>query len=192
MRALIVRGATYIPLGDADKARADFDAALAVPGAERYAHARGDAYAGRGATGTMRNDFASAANDLGQARVLLDQSGVARVDLEWALLDHARGAAEPAATRFAQAARQFEALAAMRPLKSALIGLEDAVRPVADRRGDGDQRSRVGDTRGRRRSAAAPRDGGTWTSRRATRTACRSPSTPTATPAAATPRTTAT
>jgi DNA-binding winged helix-turn-helix (wHTH) protein/tetratricopeptide (TPR) repeat protein len=129
MRALIVRGAAYIPLGDADRARADFDAALAVPGAERYAHARGDAYAGRGATGTMRNDFSAAANDLGQARVLLDQSGdalgVARVDLEWALLDHARGAAEPAATRFAQAARQFEALAAKRPLKSALIGLED-------------------------------------------------------------------
>ena len=129
MRALVVRGAAYIPLGDADKARADFDAALAVPGAERYAHARGDAYAGRGATGTMRNDFSAAANDLGQARVLLDQSGdalgVARVDMEWALLDHARGASTQAAARFEQAARQFEALAAKRPLKTALIGLED-------------------------------------------------------------------
>ena len=129
MRALIVRGAAFIPLGDAARARADFDAALATPGAEGHAHARGDAYAGRGATGTMRDDFAAAAADLGQARVLLDQSGdalgVARVDLEWALLDHARGAATPAMTRFAEAARQFETLAAKRPLKSALVGLED-------------------------------------------------------------------
>ena len=129
LRALIARGAARIPLDRLDAAKADFDAALAMPGANAFVHELGDAYVGRGATGTLRNDYATAVDDLGRARVLLAQSGdalaVARVDLELALLDSARGAAAQAATRFEQAARQFEIFGAMRPLKSALIGLQD-------------------------------------------------------------------
>jgi len=129
MRVLIARGAARIPLDRLLEAKSDFDAALAVPGASTFVHALGDAYVGRGATGTLRNDYATAANDLGRARVLLGQSGdalaVARVDLELALLDSARGALAQAGPRYEQAARQFEAFAALRPLKSALIGLQD-------------------------------------------------------------------
>ena len=129
IRILIARGAARIPLDHLIDAKADFDAALDTPGANAFAHELGDAYVGRGATGTLRNDYAAAADDLGRARVLLSQSGdalaVARVDLELALLDSARGAAAQAAARFDQAARQFEAFGAIRPLKSALIGLQD-------------------------------------------------------------------
>ena len=129
MRVLIARGASRIPLDHAEAAKSDFDAALAVPGSAAFTHALGDAYNGRGATGTMRNDYAAAASDLGRARILLDQSGdalaVARVDLELALLDYTRGASAQAAARFEQAARRFETFGALRPLKSALIGLED-------------------------------------------------------------------
>jgi len=129
MRALIARGAARIPLDHLVEAKADFDAALAVPGASAFVHALGDAYVGRGATGTLLNDYTAAANDLGRARVLLAQSGdalaVARVDLELALLDSGRGAIAQAGPRYEQAARQFEAFGAIRPLKSALIGLQD-------------------------------------------------------------------
>ncbi|MEP7043739.1 MAG: winged helix-turn-helix domain-containing protein [Dokdonella sp.] len=129
MRVLIARGAARIPLDHIVEAKSDFDAALAVPGANAFVHALGDAYVGRGATGTLRNDYAAAANDLGRARILLGQSGdalaVARVDLELALLDSARGALAQAGPRYEQAARQFEVFGARRPLKSALIGLQD-------------------------------------------------------------------
>ncbi|HEY0232422.1 MAG TPA: winged helix-turn-helix domain-containing protein [Dokdonella sp.] len=129
MRALIARGAARIPLDHLLEAKGDFDAALEVPGAAAFVHALGDAYVGRGATGTLRNDYAAAANDLGRARVLLAQSGdalaVARVDLELALLDSTRGAMAQAGPRYEQAARQFEVFGAIRPLKSALIGLQD-------------------------------------------------------------------
>jgi len=129
MRVLIARGAARIPLDHLLEAKSDFDAALAVPGANTFVHALGDAYVGRGATGTLRNDYAVAANDLGRARVLLAQSGdalaVARVDLELALLDSSRGAMAQAGPRYEQAARQFEVFGAIRPLKSALIGLQD-------------------------------------------------------------------
>jgi DNA-binding winged helix-turn-helix (wHTH) protein/tetratricopeptide (TPR) repeat protein len=129
MRVLIARGAARIPLDHTLEAKQDFDAALAVPGAEAFVHAVGDAYVGRGATGTLRNDYTSAANDLGRARILLGQSGdalaVARVDLELALLDSARGAIAQAGPRYEQAVRQFEVFGAIRPLKSALIGLQD-------------------------------------------------------------------
>lgn len=129
MRVLNVRGGVRIPLDRALEAKSDFEAALAVPGASTFVHAFGDAYVGRGATNTIRNDYSAAANDLGRARILLGQSGdalaVARVDLELALLDDARGAFAQAGQRFDQAARQFETFGAIRPLKSALIGLQD-------------------------------------------------------------------
>jgi len=129
MRVFITRGSGRIRLGRAQDARADFDGALSTPGANAYEHAVGDAYLGRGASGTIANDYAAAAADLGRARVVLAQSGdrlaVARADLEWALLEAARGAGAQAAPRYEAAARQFEAFAAMRPLKSALIGLQD-------------------------------------------------------------------
>ena len=129
MRVFITRGSGRIRLGRAQEARADFDGALAAQGAGNYEHALGEAYLGRGASSTIANDYAAAAADLGRARVVLAQSGdrlaVARADLEWALLDSARGAATQAMPRYEAAARQFEAFAAMRPLKSALIGLQD-------------------------------------------------------------------
>jgi len=129
MRVFITRGSGRIHLGRAQEARADFDGALSTPGANAYEHAVGEAYLGRGASGTIANDYAAAAADLGRARVVLAQSGdrlaVARADLEWALLEAARGAGAQAAPRYEAAARQFEAFAAMRPLKSALIGLQD-------------------------------------------------------------------
>lgn len=129
MRVFITRGSGRIRLGRAQEARADFDGALAAHGASNYEHALGEAYLGRGASSTIANDYAAAADDLGRARVVLAQSGdrlaVARADLEWALLDSARGAAAQAMPRYEAAARQFEAFAAMRPLKSALIGLQD-------------------------------------------------------------------
>ncbi|MGN6518009.1 MAG: winged helix-turn-helix domain-containing protein [Dokdonella sp.] len=129
MRVFITRGTGRIRLGRAQEARADFDGALAAQGAGNYEHALGEAYLGRGASSTIANDYAAAADDLGRARVVLAQSGdrlaVARADLEWALLDSARGAAAQAMPRYEAAARQFEAFAAMRPLKSALIGLQD-------------------------------------------------------------------
>ena len=129
MRVFITRGSGRIHLGRAQEARADFDGALSTPGANAYEHAVGEAYLGRGASGTISNDYAAAAADLGRARVVLAQSGdrlaVARADLEWALLEAARGAGAQAMPRYEAAARQFEAFAAMRPLKSALIGLQD-------------------------------------------------------------------
>ncbi|HUD42552.1 MAG TPA: winged helix-turn-helix domain-containing protein [Dokdonella sp.] len=129
MRILITRGAARIPLDQAGPARADFDAALAVPGAATFPHTLGEATLGRGITASMRADTAAALADLGRARVLLDQSGdalgVARVDLSWAVLDAGRGAFAEAGPRFERAARAFEALGAQRPLKSALIGLQD-------------------------------------------------------------------
>ncbi|HEY0180688.1 MAG TPA: winged helix-turn-helix domain-containing protein [Dokdonella sp.] len=130
VRALITRGSVRLRLDRGLRAaKDDFDAALAVPGAGAFVHAVGDAYVGRGAVGTLSGDYAAAASDLGRARALLGQSGdllaVARVDLELALLDSARGAAAEAGTRFEQAARRLEAFGAMRPLKSALIGLQD-------------------------------------------------------------------
>jgi DNA-binding winged helix-turn-helix (wHTH) protein/tetratricopeptide (TPR) repeat protein len=129
MRAFNTRGSGRIHLGRAEEARADFDGALSTPGANAYEHAIGNAYLGRGAAATIANDYAAAAADLGRARVVLAQSGdrlaVARVDLSWALLEAARGAGAQAAPRYEAAARQFEAFAAMRPLKSALIGLQD-------------------------------------------------------------------
>jgi DNA-binding winged helix-turn-helix (wHTH) protein len=129
MRAFITRGSGRLRLGRSADARNDFDGALSAQGANAYEHAVGEAYLGRGAAGTIANDYAAAAADLGRARVVLAQSGdrlaVARADLEWALLDSARGAAAQAGPRYEQAARQFEAFAAMRPLKSALIGLQD-------------------------------------------------------------------
>lgn len=129
MRLLITRGAARIPLDQAEPARADFDAALAVPGAATFPHTLGEAYLGRGVTASMRADSGAALADLGRARVLLDQSGdalgVARVDLSWAVLDAGRGAFAEAGPRFERAARSFEALGAQRPLKSALIGLQD-------------------------------------------------------------------
>lgn len=129
MRLLITRGAARIPLDQAESARADFDAALAVPGAATFPHTLGEATLGRGITASMRADTAAALADLGRARVLLDQSGdalgVARVDLSWAVLDAGRGAFAEAGPRFERAARAFEALGAQRPLKSALIGLQD-------------------------------------------------------------------
>jgi DNA-binding winged helix-turn-helix (wHTH) protein/tetratricopeptide (TPR) repeat protein len=129
MRVFITRGSGRIVLGRAGDARDDFDGALAAQGANAYEHAVGEAYLGRGAASTIANDYAAAAADLGRARVVLAQSGdrlaVARADLEWALLDSARGAAAQAGPRYEAAARQFEAFAAMRPLKSALIGLQD-------------------------------------------------------------------
>jgi len=129
MRVLNTRGGVRIPLDRIVEAKSDFDTALAVPGASAFVHALGDAYGGRGATNTIRNDYAAAANDLGRARILLGQSGdalaVARMDLELALLDSARGAFAQAGQRFEQAARQFETFGAIRPLKSALIGLQD-------------------------------------------------------------------
>lgn len=129
MRLLITRGAARIPLDQAEPARADFDAALAVPGAATFPHTLGEAYLGRGITASMRADTAAALADLGRARVLLDQSGdalgVARVDLSWAVLDAGRGAFAEAGPRFERAARAFESLGAQRPLKSALIGLQD-------------------------------------------------------------------
>ena len=129
MRALIARGSARLPLNRLVEAGADFDAAIAVPGAETFVHALGDAYHGRGASRTHRLEYAAAADDLGRARVLLGQSGdalaVARVDLALALLDSMRGAFAQAGPRYAQAARQFESFGALRPLKSALIGLQD-------------------------------------------------------------------
>lgn len=129
MRLLITRGAARIPLDQAEPARADFDAALTVPGAATFPHTLGEATLGRGITASMRADTATALADLGRARVLLDQSGdalgVARVDLSWAVLDAGRGAFAEAGPRFERAARAFEALGAQRPLKSALIGLQD-------------------------------------------------------------------
>lgn len=129
MRLLITRGAARIPLDQAEPARADFDAALAVPGAATFPHTLGEATLGRGITASMRADTAAALADLGRARVLLDQSGdalgVARVDLSWAVLDAGRGAFAEAGPRFERAARAFETLGAQRPLKSALIGLQD-------------------------------------------------------------------
>ncbi len=129
MRALIARGSARLPLDRLVEAGADFDAAIAVPGAETFVHALGDAYHGRGASLTHRHEYAAAADDLGRARVLLGQSGdalaVARVDLALALLDSMRGAFAQAGPRYEQAARQFETFGAMRPLKSALIGLQD-------------------------------------------------------------------
>lgn len=129
MRALIARGSARLPLDRLREAGADFDAAIAVPGAEAFVHALGDAYHGRGASETHRHEYAAAANDLGRARVLLGQSGdalaVARVDLALAVLDSMRGAFAQAGPRYEQAARQFETFGAMRPLKSALIGLQD-------------------------------------------------------------------
>jgi DNA-binding winged helix-turn-helix (wHTH) protein/tetratricopeptide (TPR) repeat protein len=129
MRALIARGSARLPLNRLVEAGADFDAAIAVPGAETFVHALGDAYHGRGASRTHRLDYAAAADDLGRARVLLGQSGdalaVARVDLALALLDSMRGAFAQAGPRYEQAARQFESFGAIRPLKSALIGLQD-------------------------------------------------------------------
>jgi DNA-binding winged helix-turn-helix (wHTH) protein/tetratricopeptide (TPR) repeat protein len=129
MRALIARGSARLPLDRLAEAGADFDAAIAVPGAETFVHALGDAYHGRGASLTHRHEYAAAANDLGRARVLLGQSGdalaVARVDLALALLDSMRGAFAQAGPRYEQAARQFETFGAVRPLKSALIGLQD-------------------------------------------------------------------
>lgn len=129
MRVFITRGSGRIRLGRAKDAHDDFDGALAARGAGAYEHAIGEAYLGRGASSTIANDYAAAAADLGRARVVLAQSGdrlaVARADLEWALLDSARGLPAQAGPRYEQAARQFEAFAAMRPLKSALIGLQD-------------------------------------------------------------------
>ncbi|MET0229724.1 MAG: winged helix-turn-helix domain-containing protein, partial [Rhodanobacteraceae bacterium] len=129
MRVFITRGTGRIRLGRSNEARDDFDGALAAQGAGAYEHAVGEAYLGRGAASTIANDYAAAAADLGRARVVLAQSGdrlaVARADLEWALLDSARGLPAQAGPRYEQAARQFEAFAAMRPLKSALIGLQD-------------------------------------------------------------------
>jgi DNA-binding winged helix-turn-helix (wHTH) protein/tetratricopeptide (TPR) repeat protein len=129
MRVFITRGTGRIRLGRSKEARDDFDGALAAQGAGAYEHAVGEAYLGRGAASTIANDYAAAASDLGRARVVLAQSGdrlaVARADLEWALLDSARGLPAQAGPRYEQAARQFEAFAAMRPLKSALIGLQD-------------------------------------------------------------------
>jgi tetratricopeptide (TPR) repeat protein len=129
MRVFITRGTGRIRLGRSKEARDDFDGALAAEGAGAYEHAVGEAYLGRGAASTIANDYAAAAADLGRARVVLAQSGdrlaVARADLEWALLDSARGLPAQAGPRYEQAARQFESFAAMRPLKSALIGLED-------------------------------------------------------------------
>lgn len=129
MRILITRGAARIPLDQAAEARADFDAALAVPGAATFPHTLGEAYLGRGITASMRGDAGGSAADLGRARVLLDQSGdalgVARVDLSWAVLDAGRGAFAEAGPRFERAARSFEAFGARRPLRSALIGLQD-------------------------------------------------------------------
>ncbi|ANB19584.1 winged helix-turn-helix domain-containing protein [Dokdonella koreensis] len=129
MRILITRGAARIPLDQAGEARADFDAALAVPGAATFPHTLGEAYLGRGITASMRGDAGGGAADLGRARVLLDQSGdalgVARVDLSWAVLDAGRGAFAEAGPRFERAARSFEAFGARRPLRSALIGLQD-------------------------------------------------------------------
>ena len=129
MRVFITRGTGRIRLGRAKDAHDDFDGALAAQGAGAYEHAVGEAYVGRGAASTIANDYAAAAADLGRARVVLAQSGdrlaVARADLEWALLDSARGLPAQAGPRYEQAARQFEAFAAMRPLKSALIGLQD-------------------------------------------------------------------
>jgi tetratricopeptide (TPR) repeat protein len=129
MRVLIARGSARLPLDRLAEAGSDFDAAIAVPGAAAFVHALGDAYHGRGASATHRHAYAAAANDLGRARVLLAQSGdalaVARVDLALALLDAMRGASAQAGPRYEQAARQFEAFGAVRPLKSALIGLQD-------------------------------------------------------------------
>ena len=129
MRVFITRGTGRIRLGRSKEAHDDFDGALAAQGAGAYEHAVGEAYLGRGAASTIANDYAAAAADLGRARVVLAQSGdrlaVARADLEWALLDSARGLPAQAGPRYEQAAAQFEAFAAMRPLKSALIGLQD-------------------------------------------------------------------
>lgn len=130
MRALIMRGGVRMRLDHGtEAAKKDFDAALAEPGASAFVHALGSAYVGRGATEMARNEHAAAASDLGRARVLLSQSGdmlaVARVDLQLALLDAARGASAEADARYTQAARQFEAFGAIRSLKSALIGLQD-------------------------------------------------------------------
>ena len=129
MRVFITRGSGRIRLGRSKEARDDFDGALAAQGAGAYEHAVGEAWLGRGAASTIANDYAAAAADLGRARVVLAQSGdrlaVARADLEWALLDSARGLPAQAGPRYEAAARQFEAFAAMRPLKSALIGLQD-------------------------------------------------------------------
>lgn len=129
MRALIARGSARLPLDRLVEAGNDFDAAIAVPGSATFVHALGDAYHGRGASETQRHDYAAAGNDLGRARVLLGQSGdalaVARVDLALALLDSMRGELAQAGPRYEQAARQFEVFGAVRPLKSALIGLQD-------------------------------------------------------------------
>jgi DNA-binding winged helix-turn-helix (wHTH) protein/tetratricopeptide (TPR) repeat protein len=123
MRALDARGLARLRIGRLTEARADFDAALALPAAETFRPEYADALNGRGIVAVALHED-DAASFLGGARLQFDRDGdalgVARVDVNLGLADYERGAFAQASTRLQRSLAVFADLGAVRELSSAL------------------------------------------------------------------------
>lgn len=124
MRALVARGMARLRIGRLAEARADFDAALALPTADTLRPEYADALNGRGIVAVALHEDDAAATFLGGARLQFDRDGdalgVARVDLNLGLADYERGAFAQASARFERSLAVFADLGAVRELSSAL------------------------------------------------------------------------
>jgi DNA-binding winged helix-turn-helix (wHTH) protein/tetratricopeptide (TPR) repeat protein len=139
MRALSARGLARIRIGRIAEARADFDAALVVPGAELRTAEFALASNSRGIAEVLLHDLDGAARDFGTARVHMERSGdvlgVARVDVNLGLLEYERGALAEAKSHLLAAASRFEPLGAIRESASAWSGLQLVQLALLDDRG---------------------------------------------------------
>ena len=123
LRALDARGLARLRIGRLVEARADFDAALALPAAETFRPEYADALNGRGIVAVALHEE-DATSFLGAARLQFDRDGdalgVARVDVNLGLADYDRGAFAQASTRLQRSLAVFADLGAVRELSSAL------------------------------------------------------------------------
>ncbi|HEY0178013.1 MAG TPA: hypothetical protein VGC30_00080, partial [Dokdonella sp.] len=124
MRALAVRAIARVRVGRLTEARADADAALAVPSADTYAAEFAAALNARAVAAVALLDLDAANLYLGRARLqferLGDALGVARVDDNLGLLDYERGALAEADLQISRALQLFDEAGAVRELSSAL------------------------------------------------------------------------